>query len=132
MRASVATVVEINRVAAIQVGPVANEWGFGIPQGPGVPARGESEVIGVLSEAVQIRLLRQAGPEPNVLVLEVQRRIRCVEQDFAARSPCNVEGKGILGKVELESGAIRSGVLGVGPRQNVFLDLINSSFGVLD
>jgi hypothetical protein len=56
----------------------------------------------MLTQTVQVRVSRQAGPEAEVLRLKDERRRRSIKEDFASFGAGNVEGKWIRRIAEFE------------------------------
>lgn len=62
--------LEIDGMASVEVGHPWDVGRLSIPEGPDVVIGLEAKRVSVLSQAVEVRVLRQLSSQPNVLRLE--------------------------------------------------------------
>lgn len=84
----------------IQVSPRWHTVRITVPQSASVVCSIEAERIGVLPQAVQVGILRQIGPQSQVLALEDNGRACCVEEHFTRALSHDGEGEWALHELE--------------------------------
>lgn len=100
---AVFAVFKVDRVVAVQIGTLRNRVGILRPYRTDVIRRVQSEGIRMLAETVQVRVLGELGPEPEVLRLKDQAGGRSIEQNLSGCSTRDGEGEWLFGIVERES-----------------------------
>lgn len=123
MRTRLAAVVVVHRMGPVQVAVRRNSVRIASPQGTGVVRGFQTHGISVLSETVEIRVLRKPGTEIQILGLENQVRTSSVEQHLAVSR--HSEGEGVLLVIELESRSFAGTVSILGARNNRFRNLVD-------
>ena len=87
----------------------------------------------MLAQAVQVRILRELGSEPEILRLKDQAGGRSIKQDLAGCSPGDGKGEWLLGVVESESRlSSRVASVNLWPGEDGFGDLVHVVGGILD
>lgn len=99
--------LDVEGVAAVDVGAGGHAKVVEVPERAEVISRVEPEVVRVLAETVQVRVIGEAGPEAHVLRLEDQGRGRGVEKDLLGVGADDGEGEGLLRVLEPDVALIR-------------------------
>lgn len=124
-------VLQVKRLRAIQVRPRRNTVAVLVPHGADVVCGVEAEGVGVLAQAVQVGVLGEFRPQPEVLRLEDEGGGGRVEEDFARVAAADLEGEWGGGVVEFEA-VLGCGGGAAGPGEHGCWDLVDLVVFVLD
>ena len=102
----VVSVLKVDRVAAVEVSARGDTKGITSPEGTGVVSLsdGQTELVVVVAETVDVGILRKRSTETNVLLLKDEGRASGVKQDLLVLLTDDLEGEGLLDVLELELG----------------------------
>ena len=132
MGSTLTTVLEIDRVGAVEIGACWNAVRVTVPESADVISGVQTKTIRLFSQAVQVRVLREGCPEAKVLVLEDERGCRRVEEDFFIGLAGNFEAEWALFPGEIEFRVIGGDTVGLWTRKNVVGDLVGGQGRVFD
>ena len=92
----------------------------------------ETERIAVLSQTIQVWVLRKIGTQTNILLLKDERCACSVEENFAIAVTRDLEGERVCRNVET-NGCSRGSSFVIGwTRQDLFLDLKHVETRIID
>lgn len=83
MAMATSPMLEIHGMASIEIKLSWDVRRLSIPQGPGIVIGLEAKTVSMLSQAIEIRVLRQLSSQSHILGLEDELRTRGVEKDFS-------------------------------------------------
>jgi hypothetical protein len=126
--------LEVDRVIGIEVGPVGNTIRVATPESASHASATvdwvETEGFRVLSQAIDVWIVRKRGLDSKILVFENQRVVDGGEQLFAGRATRNSERKGVGGIVEAKLWFASPS--GLRTRENIFWNFIAFLRSILD
>lgn len=99
--------LEIDGMASVEVGHSWDVRRLSIPKGSDVVVGLEAERVSMLSQAVEVRVLRQLSSQPDILRLKDELRSRGVEQDISGAGPRDCKRKWACRVGELQGSSTR-------------------------
>lgn len=127
----VTTVVHVDRVITIQIRILWDTVGIAAPESARVVLVRQTQRISVLTQAVQVWVLWQPGPQSKVLVLKDQGGFRGIEEHLVITQDPEREGLSLI--VEADVGlALVVVAIGVGASQDGSRDLVNVLIEIRD
>jgi hypothetical protein len=132
MSAALATVLEVDGVSSVEVCASWNSVRVTVPEGADVVGCVQPKTIRVLSQTVQVRVLRKRSAEAEVLVLEDEGGRGRVEEDFFIRLPGDLEAEWALFPGEVEFRVVGRDAVGLWTGEDVVGDLVGGQWGIFD
>jgi hypothetical protein len=124
MGTTLTTVLEVDWVGSIEVGACWDAVRVTVPEGADVIGGVQTKTIRVLSQSVQVRVLREGCPEAQVLVLEDEGGCRRVEEYFFIGLAGDLEAEWALFPGKVKFRVVSGDAVGLWTREDVVGNLV--------